>query len=115
MKQRQFPCKGCGNGCLLEATYEETELISLKGNRCKNGMRYAQQILLCQILEATLPTADGRRVKICSKEPIPSSKKQKCMEELAGIVLETPVIQGEVILYDAAGSGICIVAAENLF
>lgn len=114
MKQQQFPCKGCGNGCFLEVAYEPERICSIQGNSCENGRRYAEEVLLCQMVEIVLPTADGRTVRTCTQEPIPRSKKEACLRECEGIFMKTPVIQGEVILYDVAGTGVSLVAAETI-
>ena len=50
-----------------------------------------------------------------STEPIPYTIQQKCLNALSGMVLETPIIKGEMILQDAADCGVDIVATENVF
>ena len=114
MKQQKFPCKGCGNGCFLEVAYEPERICSIEGNRCENGRRYAEEKLLCQRAEVYVPTSDGRKVLLRTAEPIPLSKKAACLRECEGICMETPVIAGEVVLYDAAGTGVSLVAAETV-
>lgn len=114
MKQKNFPCKGCGNGCFLEVAYEPERICTIQGNSCQNGQRYAEELLLCQVVEISLPTTDGRMVLARTAEPIPLRKREECLGECEGIVMETPVIQGEVILYDAAGTGVSLIAAETV-
>ena len=115
MKQHQQICKNCGNGCFLEVTTEQDTLISITGNRCAGGKRYAESTLLTAYLQTKLPTTDGKMVAVCSTEPITQAKQQKCLQAIADIVLETPVIKGEMILQDAADCGVDIVAHETVF
>ncbi len=115
MKQTQIICKNCGNGCFLQIITEQNTIISINGNRCDGGKRYAEHILFTAYLETTLPTTDGKTVWVRSTEPIPTSIRQKCLKALSGMVLETPIIKGEMILQDAADCGVDIVAAENIF
>lgn len=115
MKKEQLICRGCGNGCFLEAVHDGDALIELAGNRCDGGRRYAAEQLLRDYLRTVLPAVDGRKVQVISREKISQSIRMRCLKALEGIVLETPVIKGELVLCDAADTGVDIVSAENLF
>ena len=115
MKKEQLICRGCGNGCFLEAVHDGDVLIELIGNRCEGGRRYAAEQLLRNYLKTILPTVDGREVQVVSREKVSQLIRQRCLKALEGIVLETPVIKGEMVLCDAAETGVDIIAAENLF
>lgn len=115
MKQHQQICKNCGNGCFLEVTTEQDTLVSITGNRCAGGKRYAENTLLTAYLETKLPTVDGKMVAVRSTEPITKDKQQKCLQAIADIILETPVIKGERIVQDTADCGVDIVAEETVF
>lgn len=115
MKKEQLLCRGCGNGCFLEAVHDGDILIELAGNSCDGGRRYAAEQLLRNYLQTVLPTVDGRGVQVISREKVSQPIRQRCLKALEGIVLETPVIKGEMVLCDAADTGVDIVAAENLF
>ena len=60
MKKEQLICRGCGNGCFLEAVHDGDTLIELAGNSCDGGRRYATEQLLRNYLQTVLPTVDGR-------------------------------------------------------
>lgn len=113
-KYTQFPCQGCGNRCFLEIQYDTNAIQSVKGNRCDGGKRYAAQQLLRDKISVCLPTIDGRQARVVSTEPIPLQYYTACLEQLAQLVLETPVCKGETIWEDWK-TGICVVADENLF
>lgn len=115
MKKEQLICRGCGNGCFLEAVHDGNTLIELAGNCCDGGRCYAEEQFLKDYLQTVLPTVDGREVQVISREKIPQSIRLRCLKALEGIVLETPVIKGEMVLCDAADTGVDIVAAENVF
>lgn len=115
MKQHQQICKNCGNGCFLEIVTEQNTLVSITGNRCDGGKRYAESTLLTTYLETKLPTIDGKMVAVRSTEPITQAKQQKCLQAIAEMILETPIIKGEMILQDAADCGVDIVADETIF
>ena len=66
-------------------------------------------------MQTVLPTVDGREVQVVSREKVSQAIRLRCLKALEGIVLETPVIKGEMVLCDAADTGVDIVAAENLF
>lgn len=115
MKKEQLTCRGCGNGCFLEAVHDGDTLIELAGNCCDGGRRYAEEQLLKSYLQTVLPTADGREVQVISREKVSQPIRLRCLKALEGIVLETPVIKGEMVLCDAADTGVDMIAAENLF
>lgn len=115
MKKEQLICRGCGNGCFLEVVHDGDTLIELAGNSCDGGRRYATEQLLRNYLQTVLPTVDGREVQVISREKVSQPIRLRCLKALEGIVLETPVIKGEMVLCDAADTGVDIVAAENLF
>lgn len=115
MKKEQLICRGCGNGCFLEAVHDGDTLIELARNSCDGGRRYATEQLLRNYLQTVLPTVDGREVQVVSREKVSQLIRLRCLKALEGIVLETPVIKGEMVLCDAADTGVDIVAAENLF
>lgn len=115
MKKEQLTCRGCGNGCFLEAVHDGDTLIELAGNCCDGGRRYVEEQLLKSYLQTVLSTVDGREVRVISKEKVSQPIRLRCLKALEGIVLETPVIKGEMLLCDAADTGVDMIAAENLF
>ena len=53
-------------------------------------------------------------VSVKTKEDIPKDKIFDCIRALKGIEAEAPVQIGDVILKDAAGTGVDIVATRNV-
>ena len=49
MEKRELTCIGCPMGCQLTVELENGEVLSVKGNECANGDRYARK-------EVTNPT-----------------------------------------------------------
>ena len=79
MKKEQLICRGCGNGCFLEAVHDGDTLIELAGNSCDGGRRYATEQLLRNYLQTALPTVDGREVQVVSREKM-------CIRDSCGTV-----------------------------
>lgn len=53
-------------------------------------------------------------VSVKTKEDIPKEKVLECVRELKDVVVSAPVKIGDVILDDAAGTGVSIVATKNV-
>ena len=53
-------------------------------------------------------------VSVKTREDIPKEKIFDCIKSLKGVEVEAPVHIGDVILPDAAGTGVDIVATKNV-
>lgn len=42
MEKIEITCAACQNGCHMEVTYEDGEMLDVEGNGCMKGMIYAQ-------------------------------------------------------------------------
>lgn len=118
MNTRDLTCIGCPLGCSLTVTMENGEVTAVSGNTCPKGDAYARKEVTdpTRIVTSTVRVTGGSAamVNVKTASDIPKDKIFDCIEALKSIAVEAPVKIGDVILADAAGTGIDIVAAKNI-
>ena len=92
--------------------------ISVEGNTCPRGARYAKQecTLPLRTLTAVIPVV-GSEVPLSVKTsvPVPKEKIHEIMQILGKVSVSLPVAIGEIILSDVLHTGSDIVATRELF
>jgi CxxC motif-containing protein len=92
--------------------------ITVTGNVCKIGEKYARE-------EVTNPTrniatsvrvegGDFAMLSVKPNVPVPKGKIMDCVREVRKISVKAPVHIGDVILSNAAGTGIDFIATRNV-
>ena len=118
MDKRTLTCIGCPLGCTVEVTTENGQILSVTGNTCKRGEDYARKEVTnpTRIVTSTVRVIGGKAdmVSVKTKEDIPKGKIFDCVKSLKGVEVEAPVHIGDVIVPDAAGTGVDIVATKNV-
>ena len=111
-------CTTCPSGCEMEAVFTDESDLTVTGNRCPRGKAYC--INECfnpkRTFTASVKIEGCKRavMPVRSKEAVPKDKLMECIEEVHKIVLKAPVKSHDVIIENAAGTGIDIIAAMTL-
>jgi len=117
MKTTKVTCVICPKGCEIEVDTEGKEVISVRGNACPRGEKYASAEVVCpeRILTSTVAIfgSENPRLPVRSEKPVPKSSLFRCMNEIRSIEVKSPVKMGDIIINNVAGTGINIVAAKN--
>ncbi len=105
-------------GCALTVEAEDGEVKSVSGFACKRGEIYARKEVTnpTRIVTSTVRVIGSpftRMVSVKTREDIPKDKIFECVKALKGITAEAPVKIGDVILPNAAGTGVDVVATKN--
>lgn len=118
MEVRNLICINCPMGCPLTVEMKEGQVVSVSGNTCKRGEIYARKEVTnpTRIVTTTVKVKGGEtdRVSVKTKEDIPKEKIFDCIRALKGIEVTAPVHIGDVILKNAADTGVDIVATKNV-
>lgn len=105
-------------GCQLTVELKDGEVVSVTGNTCRRGEIYARKEVThpTRIVTSTVPCIGGLLKVVSCKtcEDIPKDKIFDCMEALKQVRAKAPVKIGDVLLHDAAGTGVDIVATKNV-
>lgn len=118
MENRNLTCISCPMGCQITVEMDGNEVAKVTGNTCKRGDVYARKEVTnpTRIVTSTVKVTGGKAdmVSVKTKEDIPKDKIFDCVKSLKGVEVEAPVYIGDVIVPDAAGTGIDIVATKNV-
>lgn len=118
MEEKNLICINCPLGCMLTVAMDGKEIVSVAGNTCRRGDTYARKELTnpTRIVTSTVRVLGGSEsmVSVKTKEDIPKGKVLECVRALKDVVVPAPVKIGDVILEDAAGTGVSIVATKNV-
>ncbi len=117
MGKRELICIGCPMGCPVTVQMNGTQVISVSGNTCPRGDAYARKEVTnpTRIVTSTVKVEGGSvgMVSVKTKEDIPKDKIFDCVRALKDITVKAPIRIGDVILADAAGTGVDVVATKN--
>lgn len=118
MEIRKLTCISCPMGCPITVEMEGDEVTGVTGNTCKRGEVYARKEVTnpTRIVTSTVKVIGGTAdmVSVKTKEDIPKGKIFDCVKALKEVTVKAPVRIGDVILSDAGGTGIDIVATKNV-
>ena len=116
MDKRELTCIGCPLGCAVSVTLDRGEILEITGNTCRRGEDYARKEVTnpTRIVTSTVRVAGGTApvVSVKTKNDIPKGKIFDCMRALQEVTLRAPVSIGDVVLADAAGTGVDIIATK---
>jgi CxxC motif-containing protein len=117
MEPETLICITCPKGCSLSILREGDTVLEAKGG-CARGFEYAKREI-----------ADPRRMvasTVCIKgalhpllpvytsAPIPKPKIQALLAELRKVELQAPVRMGEIVIRDALGTGVDVLASRDM-
>lgn len=118
VEMSSYLCVSCPLGCRLEVDAVDGDIVEIRGFACKRGERYAKQehtnprrhvSTTVAITGAGLP-----RLPVRAAEPVPKAQVRALVEALAAIEVTAPVARGAVVLEDAAGTGVDVIATRHL-
>jgi CxxC motif-containing protein len=115
---KQLICIRCPIGCALEATIESGVISKVTGNSCPRGADYAQSECLNpqRMVTSVVPVSNGQweMLPVKSRSEVPKNKVQECVACLRGISVAAPIRTGQVILTNAAGTGVDFIATRTV-
>ena len=118
MEKVNLICIGCPLGCPLVVEMEGKEVVSVSGNTCKNGEKYARKELTnpTRIVTSTVRVVGGTlgMVSVKTSADIPKGKIFDCVKSLKGVKVTAPVHIGDVIVANAGDTGVDFVATKDV-
>lgn len=114
---QQMTCIVCPVGCRMTVTVENGAFVSVEGNACKRGEIYARQESVEPLRMVTaVARVQGSHLPVSLKtqQPIPKDKIQACMAAVDQLKLKLPILEGDVLLENVAGTGVNLVATRTL-
>lgn len=117
MEHQTLTCINCPMGCRLTVDVENGQVVQVTGNACARGATYARQESIAPLRMVTAVAAvAGSRIPISLKteRPIPKHKIADCMQAIRTLQLKLPIALGDVLLENAADTGVALIATKSL-
>ena len=111
--KRELTCIVCPKGCNLTVDFENEKVLSVTGNTCPRGAKYAEKECISpeRTITSTVRCNNGKVVSVKTSQPIPKDKMFECMEIINKKIATLPISKGDVIIKDIFGSD--IIATQN--
>ncbi|MCL2840765.1 MAG: DUF1667 domain-containing protein [Defluviitaleaceae bacterium] len=110
-------CVSCPVGCLMTVEQTVGRLI-VSGNQCPAGIEYAQEEMTnpTRNIATSVPITGGDMpmLSVKTKSPIPKSAIIEVVNAIHQVKIKAPVTIGDMVLADAMGTGVDIVATRNI-
>lgn len=111
-------CVTCPMGCTLDVTHDGETVIDVGGNACKRGIQYAEQEIADprRMVATTVRVRGGVHplVPVYTNAPFPKPRIFDLLAKLREIELEAPVQGNQVVLENALGTGVNVLASRVL-
>lgn len=116
--KRTFTCIVCPNGCEIDAEYEGTTVLSVKGNLCPKGKTYVTQ----ELTDPRRTIASSVRVRggelpltsVRLTNAIPKDRIFDVMEAINQCELSAPVSIGDVVISNVLGLDSDVIITKNI-
>ncbi len=114
---RTITCTVCPMGCSIRVTLRDGEAVAFEGHQCKRGPVFAKDEVRDprRMLTTTVRIrgCTARSVPARAAAPIPRDRMMAAMAQVRGLTVDAPVVAGQVLLADLAGTGIALVATGS--
>ncbi len=110
-------CITCPKGCTLEVTREGQTVVEIKPG-CKRGHEYANRELVDprRMVASTVQVRQGIHplLPVYTSAPFPKGQISALLAELRQLEVSAPVTMGAVVIEDALGTGVNILASRDM-
>lgn len=118
MKKKQYICTACPLGCHLDAKIFDDDTMSVTGNQCIRGEKYANEEYKApkRVVTTTCKTdsAITPRVPVKTTKPILKDYINELIDELYGIEVKIPVKMSDTIISNYKDTGIDVIATRSI-
>ena len=118
MTKRELTCIGCPMGCLVTVTMDGDTITDISGYTCPRGKTYAENEVTnpTRIVTSTVKVMGGKKDRVPCKtaSDIPKDKIADVMREIDAAVADAPVVIGETLINDVAGTGVDVIATASV-
>ncbi len=93
---------------------EDGAVKEVLGNMCKRGAAYANDecVRPMRTVTSTVRCSDGEVVSVRTERAVPKAMMFRVMDEINRTVLDKSVVVGDVVIENAAGTGVNIIATS---
>lgn len=122
MNTKIITCITCPVGCEMTIEFDDKKLISVSGQKCKRGEKYAsdeiqnpRRVLTSTVILNALNGAKTKLMPVKTDQPIAKDKIFDAMQEINKIKINAPfkIKMGDVLCADFTETGINLIAGRD--
>ena len=117
MEKRELTCINCPLGCLVTVELDGENIIDISGYTCPRGKAYAEREVTnpTRIVTSTVKVTGGKAERVACKTScdIPKDKIFDVMREINAAEVQAPVVIGETLISNVAGTGADVIATAH--
>lgn len=117
MEKRELICIGCPMGCQMTVEMDGEKVVSVSGYTCPRGKSYAEKEVTnpTRIVTSTVKVLGGKKERVSCKtaQDIPKAKIAAVMAAINSAVVKAPVSIGDVLIENAADTGVDVIATAH--
>lgn len=117
-QDKDFICITCPMGCSIAVIHEGATIVELSGNTCKRGVTYVKGELTDprRMVASTVKVRGSLHplLPVATAAPFPKSRIFELLAALRQVELQAPVKMEQVVLANALGTGIDILASRDM-
>ncbi len=115
---QEMICISCPLGCHLSLYKDETDKLTVTGNKCKRGVVYAEEefyapkrvvTCTCRAESTVLP-----RLPVRTTTSLPKEHIDALLKAAYELTVKPPVACGQVLIEDFNGTGVNLIASMSL-
>ncbi|MFN8036811.1 MAG: DUF1667 domain-containing protein [Acidimicrobiia bacterium] len=119
MTVTHYLCIGCPLGCRLEVEEgDDDEIVEVRGFACRKGDEFARREHTDprRIVTTTVAVTGGRwaRLPVRTRSEVPKGMVLELCSVLRDVAVRAPVRMGDVVLADALGTGVDVIATRDM-
>ncbi len=105
---RDLICIICPRGCQLTVNFDGKSVISIEGNACPRGKKYATDECThpMRTVTSTVKTTSGKVISVKTDRTIPKENIFDCMKLINGTTVALPIKSGDIIIKDVFGANV---------
>lgn len=110
---RELTCIVCPRGCQLRVELDGTRMVSVTGQICPRGKRYAEEECThpMRTVTSTVRLSNGCVLSVKTERAIPKENVFDCMKRINGVVAKLPIKAGDIVIGDLFGTN--VIATED--
>ena len=115
---KELTCIVCPIGCTLRVTMDGGKFVSVTGNTCPRGAKYAETEMTAprRVLTSTVKVSGGH-LPLCpvrTKGDIQKEMLFEAMRAVNQVCIPAPVSIGQVVIEDLCGTGVPLIATREI-
>lgn len=115
---KEMVCIVCPMSCKLSVEMENDKVISVTGNTCIRGVKYANEELTNPTRNVTstvmIKNAALTRLPVATRSPIPKNKIFEVMKQINMVKVKAPIRKDDIIIKNVAKTGVDIIASRSM-